>query len=346
MTNQSQQSQRALKQQYREQNAALVKAALHTEQIATVAVLRDRTGLSVVTVNKILRDLLESGEILPGEITTSGGGRPAKTYRFNALHRLLLLVTCFRRGGSEIAGYSVHDLFGECLERREELLSAVPSTHTEEFRQGISVYQKRFPRLAMIGMCMPSERIGGRMAAVLRRDPFSQKLALTMEKWFGVPLFFETDINAATLGCFKRHPEHDFVAGVVLVPGRAPSCGFCHHGEVLRGRNGLAGEVRYFPMYENQGVLPSDPQAADDLAVRTLRAVSCVLNPGLVVVYAESIRKGLDQRLRHQLTSPGEQALQPQIEQNVQMREDIISGMLDLSLRRLRQDLKGTSHAA
>lgn len=316
----------------REQNLAMVANALHEEQVATAARLRELTGLSVVTLTKLLHILIDNGIVQKGEIISPGLGRPAVTYRFNRLYKLMLIVSCYKRAGHDYAGYSVHDLFGECIERREELLSNV---HTDEFRIGIEHCLERYDRIAIIGISMPSDTIGGRVASAIRHDPMSKRLAKHLQLRFNVPVFFETDINAATLGCFKRMPDLGFVAGLVLVPGRAPACGFCYDGHLLRGRDGMAGEVRFFPMYNDVGILPEEPLQADELAVRTLRAVMCVLNPAEVVVYTESLKPGIYERLKKRLSSPAEIAMLPRIEVTDKIRDDIVSGMVTLCLQQL-----------
>lgn len=316
----------------REQNLGMVTRALHKEQVATAARLRELTGLSVVTLTKLLDTLIESGIVLPGEVVSPGLGRPAATYRFNSSYRLILIVSCYKRAGHDYAGYSVHDLFGECIERREELLSNI---HTDEFRIGIELYLERYDNIAIIGISMPSDTIGGRVASAIRHDPRSKRLSKHLELRFGVPVFFETDINAATLGCYNRIQEQDFVSGIVLVPGRAPACGFCYEGELIRGRDGMAGEVRFFPMYNDVGILPTEPQQADELAVRTLRAVMCVLNPSVVVVYTENLKPGIYERLKKRLGSAAEIAMLPKIEVNDKIRDDIVSGMITLCLQHL-----------
>ena len=326
-------SQPVTSQQIREQNILNLRRALHSEQVATVSRLKSITGLSVVTLTKLLQYLIETGEVLEGETVCSGNGRPATTYRFNAAFKLVLIVSCYKRAGHDYAGYSVHDLFGECIERREELLSTV---HTDEFRIGIERYLDRYLKIAIIGISMPTDTVGGRLASALRHDPQAKRLAKHLELHFNVPVFFETDINAATLGCFNRHPKHNYVAGLLLVPGRAPVCGFCYQGNVMRGRDGMAGEVRFFPMFNYLGVLPVEPEAANDLAIRTLRAVMCVLNPSLVVVYSESLKSGFSDRLKKQLPSEAELALMPRIEVNDHIREDIVSGMLTISLEKIQ----------
>ncbi|MCR5084995.1 MAG: ROK family protein [Succinivibrionaceae bacterium] len=324
--------------QIREKNLRILSQALHREQVATVAQLSAVTGISVVTANKLLRSLLEQGVAIDNDYTVTSGGRPARSYRFNANFKQVLLITCYQRGTSLYAGYSVHDMFGECLERREELL---PRIHTDELTIGIEHFLERFPRLAMIGISMPSDNIGGRAAAAVRRDPMAQRLARHMESRFKVPVTFETDINAAALGCYQRHQRERFVAALVLAPGRAPACGFCYDGTVIRGRDGMAGEVRYFPMYNDLGVLPRQQPAAEDLAIRTIRAVMCVMNPSRLAIYTESLDASVETRLRRQLGGGAEAVLLPTIELSAQIRDDIVSGMVSICLARITGGLAG-----
>ena len=97
----------------------------------------------------------------------------------------------------------------------------------------------------------------------------------------------------------------------------------------------MAGEIRYFPMYNDVGVLPIESLQADDLAIRTIRAIMCVLNPGYVSIYTESLKPGLIDRLRKQLSTPAEEALLPKIEISDVLREDTVSGMVSMCLEKL-----------
>ena len=97
----------------------------------------------------------------------------------------------------------------------------------------------------------------------------------------------------------------------------------------------MAGEVRFFPMYKDVPILPIEAGEADDLAIRTLRAVMCVLNPGYVALYTENLKPGIVSRLKKQLITPAENALLPKIEILSQIRDDIVSGMISLSLDHL-----------
>lgn len=318
--------------QIREQNLLTLRRTLHKEQVATISELKNITGLSVVTINKLISGLVETGEVIPGGLVSTAGGRPAATYRYNPTHKLLLIISCFQRAGNDYACYSVHDLFGDCIERREELILNI---HTDEFRIGIERYLDLYSKIAIIGISMPSDTIGGRVASALRHDPRSKRLAQHLEKRFNVPVFFETDINAATLGCHARYPNHHYVSGVVLVPGRAPACGFCYQGSLLRGKDGMAGEIRYFPMYKEFGVLPVDPIQADELAQRTIRAVMCVLNPSLMVVYTETLKSGIAERMKKKFSTEAEAAFMPKIEINSKIRDDIVNGMVILCLEKL-----------
>ena len=322
--------------QIREQNLQLVRRALHKEQICTASMLKDMTGLSVVTLNKLLSFLIASGEVLEGEksLLQNGNGRPATTYRFNEMNKLILILSIYTRSGNKYVGYSVHNLVGECLERREELIGE-DTIQTNELKIGMERFTFKYPKIAAIGVSMPSDDVGGRVGSAIRHDSQSKRLSSHLEKHFNIPVFFETDINAASLGLYKRCKNQEYVSGIVLVPGKIPTCGFCYNGSVLRGKDGMAGEIRYFPMYNQIGVLPQERMQADDLALRTIRAVMCVLNPGYVAIYTETLKPGITERLKKQLATPAEEALLPKIEVCDNLREDTVSGMISLCLQKL-----------
>ncbi|MBQ9220764.1 MAG: ROK family protein [Succinivibrio dextrinosolvens] len=322
--------------QIREQNLQLVRQALHDEQVCTSSKLKELTGLSVVTLNKIISLLIASGEVLDAGKVNMPNGRPASTYRFNEMNKLMLILSIYKRSGNKYVGYSVHNLFGECIERKEELIEESDSIQTNELKIGMERYINRHPKISVIGVSMPSDDVGGRVGSAIRHDSQSKRLSSHLEKQFNIPVFFETDINAATLGCYKRCKNQEYVSGVILVPGKIPGCGFCYNGAVLRGKDGMAGEIRYFPMYNDIGVLPSESMQADDLAIRTIRAVMCVLNPGYMAIYSETLRPGFIDRLKKQLGTPAEEALLPKIEITDNLREDTVSGMVSLCLEALK----------
>ena len=323
--------------QIREQNLQLVRRALHQEQVCTVSKLKEKTSLSVVTLNKLLSYLIASGEVLEGEKSSIPNGRPATTYRFNEMNKLMLILSVYIRSGHKYVGYTVHNLFGECIKRKEELIEESLGVLTNEFKIGITRFINEFPKISIIGISMPSDDVGGRVGSAIRHDPLSKRLALHMTKNFNLPVFFETDINAATLGCYKRCKVQECVSGIILVPGKIPGCGFCYNGSVLRGKDGMAGEIRYFPMYNDEGVLPQETLQADDLAIRTIRAVMCVLNPGYVAIYTETLKPGLIDRLKKRLSTAAEEALLPKIEITDNLREDTVSGMVSLCLEKLER---------
>ena len=320
----------------RDQNLQLLRHALHEQQMCTASKLRDITGLSVVTLNKLLSILLSSGDVIEGVREAPANGRPATIYRFNENNKLMLILSIYIRSGNKYVGYSVHNLFGECIERKEELIEESDSIQTNELKIGMERYINRHPKISVIGVSMPSDDVGGRVGSAIRHDSQSKRLSSHLEKQFNIPVFFETDINAATLGCYKRCKNQEYVSGVILVPGKIPGCGFCYNGAVLRGKDGMAGEIRYFPMYNDIGVLPSESMQADDLAIRTIRAVMCVLNPGYMAIYSETLRPGFIDRLKKQLGTPAEEALLPKIEITDNLREDTVSGMVSLCLEALK----------
>ena len=64
----------------------------------------------------------------------------------------------------------------------------------------------------------------------------------------------------------------------------------------------------------------------------------CVLNPGYVAIYSETLKPGLIERLKKQISTAAEEALLPKIEITDNLREDTVSGMVSLCLQKIEQN--------
>ena len=55
------------------------------------------TGLSIATCGNILKDLILSDEVIELDLAQSEGGRPARRFRYNENHELILIIYVRKR---------------------------------------------------------------------------------------------------------------------------------------------------------------------------------------------------------------------------------------------------------
>ena len=73
-------------------NSDVIRKVLRKNEELTKAEISSLTGLSIATCGNLLKLMVESGEVIEGELEQSTGGRPARRYRYNVEKNLLLCL--------------------------------------------------------------------------------------------------------------------------------------------------------------------------------------------------------------------------------------------------------------
>ena len=104
----------------KEINLNAVRRAMRRLETATKPQLAAETGLSVVTIASLIRELTQRGELTEEALAPSTGGRPASVYRFDYTYRLALVLHLHEREGLDTVFASVVDLRGRPLLRQQD----------------------------------------------------------------------------------------------------------------------------------------------------------------------------------------------------------------------------------
>lgn len=83
----------AIPRDLKELNKKNIKSILRQQGAMTKAEIAEVTGLSVVTVNKLIRDLVENDEILEQDNSVATGGRRAVSYEINPNFQQVLVIS-------------------------------------------------------------------------------------------------------------------------------------------------------------------------------------------------------------------------------------------------------------
>lgn len=226
----------------REANTALVYRTLKEERQSTKLRLAQLTGLSTVTVGTALEQLLQTGAALEGEMMRSSGGRPARSYRFNAdfRHGLALYIR------ENTLLIRVADLYGTCVYREEQ---PFPDTGEESLFPTIRCVLERYPSIGALGVGLPGVERDGVILASDTPSLMGARLTRRCEEEFGLPMAIENDVNLAVLGYCRQHcvePE-ETVVYVYFPEGAGPGAGLSIGGRLHRGKSNSAGEIKWLP---------------------------------------------------------------------------------------------------
>ncbi|MEV6348697.1 ROK family transcriptional regulator [Actinoplanes sp. NPDC051851] len=216
-------------------NRTAVLDALEEHGPLTRSALRERTGLSPATVDRLCAALLDEGLIeRAGAERSAGGGRPSTLFRFAGERRVIvtaavsadgargMLVGVDGSAGVRAYGKDAFDLIGELLERCREAQRAVLGVAVSV--PGVVDAQGRVSN---------SEELGWQQFAV----------GSVVEHRFGLPCLVENDANAIALGEWAQGAGTGATSLVAVVLGIGVGAGLVDGGRLIRGSRAAAGEI-------------------------------------------------------------------------------------------------------
>lgn len=320
----------------KEINLNTVRRTLKVMETATKPQLAAETGLSVVTVAALVRELAERGELNEEDNGTSTGGRPATVYRFDYGHRLALSLHIHEREGIDTVFASVVDLRGDVRNHEERLFDTLDR---DSFLRWIESLMQAYPQIRTIGLGIPGQAVEGRIEVSSHDKLRGTYPAKWIEEHFGVPALLENDVNAALHGYLleeigDEEVEDGVVIGLYFPTKYPPGMAISWNGILIGGKRGMAGEVKYLPL-DLDWSRPPTGEVWNEIVCRIVHTVSVVLAPERVVLYGARTDTGSWTACweayirRHPLPA------EPDIRWSERFAEHFASGLQDLALKTL-----------
>lgn len=269
----------------REENGARVAEWLRTVDIATVAEISEHVGLSKPTVKERLDDLVAANAVIEGaklDPSQQGSGRPASRFSFNPdagyAIGVELQISTDRIVVSNVAGEIIaRDDHG--ADPNAELVHRLDAVGTR-LQEIVPTIGRDLRKAHGVGIALPEPADS---------DELGRKLA----DRFGVPVLFDSSLNAAAISEGSMGAAID-EANFLLVSLRLGlRTSAVIRGELYRGTDGHAGEL--FP--------PQEEKSAATFA--QLAAVVAALDPGVLYVDiadAAEVRQHFAEKYNDRLT--------------------------------------------
>lgn len=250
---------------------SLVRQAFRKKQEYTRPELSAETGLSLVTVGKAVKSLLEAGELHEGGKADSGGGRPVQRYRYNANYAQHALIQATRQGQLLHVTLELVNLQGVHRASRQGDFAYLEAGSFD----GWLDHAQRRHRLQSITICLPH---------AMKRKGFLEHLGCR----------YPCPVQAPTPASILSHGETDGTATLYLPPGGVPSCSLRHNGSLLE-----SGLLHLLPLPARWESLDyTDHTLLEEVAARLLHIVTCTLAPARIVLYAPPLGTRLMERIR------------------------------------------------
>ena len=250
---------------------ATVLQALQERGEATRPQLAQATGLSAVTVGRIMEQLQQRGEaILAGEIP-SGGGRPVQLYRFNSRHSYNVIIKLTGEGNILRGELEELDLNGALIHNIEGKFAYIDK---ESFDGWIDTLSRKH-RINSITLNLPAE------APV-------KELSTHLHTRYGCMV--HTPSNAALLAI-----RREGIATLYLPQGEDAGCAYYRQGKVNE-----CGHLAQLPLPVDWQMLDfTDRTLLEEMVAKLIQIINCILMPSRIYLFAPIWNSRLTERIRY-----------------------------------------------
>ena len=279
----------------RPEHIAALRRVLLLRRQATRQQLAAETGLSAMTVGKLLGEMTARGEVRQIRTQSQGSGRPSVIAEYNGDYAHFAAIVVEQREGRSAFTLSVVNLFGETVIRETLLLDETRADSFDDFfaRMIAAGY-----RLRLAVLVLPGVAEGEEMLLCDFEDLVRGQVLHRIRRLFGVEVLFENDVNAAVFG-HGFEAADEVCAGIYFPRRYCPGAGVVVRGEILHGHRRFAGEVPYIQGAERWAALDyGDVPTTAEMISQLLVVYACTVAPGRMVLYGDFFTPALEAAIR------------------------------------------------
>ncbi|MDO5377789.1 MAG: hypothetical protein Q4G52_05585 [Clostridia bacterium] len=321
----------------RAEHIDVLRRTLRGMRRATRSQLAKATGLSVMTVGKLLAVMEQRGEVREAGQVASGG-RPSSVASYDGDYAHFATVCVQQRDGRSAFEWSVYNLFGERIEGETLLLDRVD---VESFDVFFDKAKAQGYRLRLAVFALPGEAEGDRLFISDFEALMGERFLPRIRERYRVETLFENDVNAAALGYASEAGENGVCAGIYLPRRFPPGAGLIVGGSILHGHGHFAGEIAYIHGVRAWMALDyGDAERVLAMLSELLVALACVAAPENVVLYGDFLTEETAKALEGRVKARLEGKFAMRIACRTDMAPDMERGAAQLGLRRMETMLR------
>ncbi len=272
----------------KQHNIQFLKRILKEErQPMTKSQLSKQSGLSVVTINKLILEMVESGQVLEMTNPIVTGGRRAAVYQLNQNHQLCLVMLYIEEDKEIKTHVSVVNLYGDRLACEEDILQL---TEWASIESCIQSYCCKFPNIKMISIGLPGVDMSSNLTVVDAETMKGIVLHQKIEERFALPVIIENDINAAVFGYkyTKANPDSTIVSGLYFPEHYPPGTALVFDDYIYHGSNGLSGETKHLPVFNDLTFPLSEKSNIMCICEQIIQTIITMYDPNELILYTKA----------------------------------------------------------
>jgi predicted NBD/HSP70 family sugar kinase len=332
-------------QRMKQVNEALIREALRLRGRATKADIARDSGLSQTTVTQALSQMEALGQIRQVGFRDSSGGRKAAVYELDANagrgYALAIELDHIDWAVCNALGTVISE--GSRLVREDPVQDAI-SLLAKLRDSGFERPQGSDQRVAL-AIGVPGAVVEGSIITGSFKPKWGETdVVRYIAGATGLPTLVENDMNAIALG-YAGEAEtggrklHSLIY-IHINEGPCTGSGLVYEGRILKGAANFAGELGYMPVPGGTSLDQALRSAASNeeyvaAISAALAAVTCVMNPALIVIGGTFFRFDLSDALTTRFATEVDAAVRPDLSFVRDSRPYYLSGLCGLAAESL-----------
>lgn len=319
----------------KEQKKNLIRELLLSSHELTKPELAKSVGVSTVTINVLMDELLADGEILEAGKEKTNIGRPSTIYQINPEKFLYLLVSIVEHENRLFMEGKLLNGKGNVSMEKAQALEPVELTSLQRFVSSFLSGLEETP--LAIAIAIPGKTVDGTVvvSAWGQLDGWRIEAALAAETH--IPVFVENDANLATVGFAHRLglASDRGIVGLYYPRQSRPGVSVFYNEQLLSGTGSLAGEVKYLPFFSPMQSAVYSPEQETAFTIKILELYTVLLAPEYLLVHMQDVEETV---LQHKLEAALKELgtpVRPNLFVSQSYDEDVLRGLLWLA----QQDL-------
>lgn len=272
----------------RNQNLFQIAGAIYRAGSAFASDLGNQLGLSVVTVNSLLKELVEKRIVFERPLVQRDIGRPATNYSFNYDYENYHFITIQEENNHLIIRDHVTNMAGVTVKTGPtvDFSDCTAGTFTTALAEAI----KLAPQAAKLAIAFPGKLYKGVVLSSWNEKFDGWNLDDLISSVTDIPFSVQNDVHMMTTGyCLDNHiPRTDLVVGIYFPQKSMPGISIFTNNALIEGNHNLAGEAKFMPsLYEN-GAPVNDNETASRLT-ELMVSYNIALAPSAFIVGSNGI---------------------------------------------------------
>ena len=258
----------------RQRNLLTMLKLLQQDSSQSAKDLSTQTGLSIVSINKLL-DVLDNEQLITNGFLNTPGRR-AKTYQLRADAGKLGIIQLIENNGKIQITYFLCDLLGQVYLRKEAAKPLDSLDYLLNFIKNMAA--KNRPDKIIVGI--PGVELNALLQISDVQSLQGINLSAAITTATGIDSSIINDVNASTYGANEKSSSENITVGIYFPKSFGPGVGIVINNHLLHGADGLTGEIQF-------GTVSSENKTQE--IIQHLQNIISLLNPNLVIAYIEKL---------------------------------------------------------